>query len=211
VQFILARHWGMVVTMRDEYPAGERQSRVWSAIARLVTRPYGLLLAFLWGFAEALSWFIVVEMALVMLAAAVPRRVMPWAAAVIAGSVLGVLTNAWMASRHVLLPVPLTTTRMAATAFNQLAAGPSAIMHQALSGIPVKVYARAAGEHTIGLWNLAGWTLLERGLRISMVGLGVWFLSKLLHPWLRRFYGVYLSVATVLFTAALSAVIDAWS
>ncbi|WP_353368670.1 hypothetical protein [Mycobacterium sp.] len=196
--------------MRDEYPAGERQSRVWSAIARLVTSPYGLLLAFLWGFAEALSWFIVVEMALVMLAAAVPRRVMPWAAAVIAGSVLGVLTNAWMASRHVLLPVALTTTRMA-TAFNQLAAGPSAIMHQALSGIPVKVYARAAGEHTIGLWNLAGWTLLERGLRISMVGLGVWFLSKLLHPWLRRFYGVYLSVATVLFTAALSAVIDAWS
>ena len=96
---------------------------------------------------------------------------------------------------------------MAATAFNQLAAGPSAIMHQALSGIPVKVYARAAGEHTVGLWNLAGWTLLERGLRISMVGLGAWFLSKLLHPWLRRFYGVYLSIVTVLFTAALSAVI----
>jgi hypothetical protein len=64
-------------------------------------------------------------------------------------------------------------TWVAATAFNQLAAGPSAIMHQALSGIPVKVYARAAGEHTVGLWNLAGWTLLERGLRISMVGLGV--------------------------------------
>jgi len=197
--------------MRDEHPVGERQSSVWSAIARLVTSPYGLLLAFLWGFAEALSWFIVAEMALIMLAAAVPRRVMPWAAAVIAGSVLGVLTNAWMASHHVLLPAPLTTTRMAATAFNQLAAGPSAIMHQALSGIPVKVYARAAGEHTIGLWNLAGWTLLERGLRISMVGLGVWLLSKLLHPWLRRFYGVYLIIVAVLFTAALSAVIAAWS
>jgi hypothetical protein len=197
--------------MRDEHPVGERQSRVWSAIARLVTSPYGLLLAFLWGFAEALSWFIVAEMALIMFAAAVPRRVMPWAAAVIAGSVLGVLTNAWMASRHVLLPAPLTTMRMAATAFNQLAAGPSAIMHQALSGIPVKVYARAAGQHTIGLWNLAGWTLLERGLRISMVGLGVWLLSKLLHPWLRRFYGVYLIIVAVLFTAALSAVIAAWS
>ena len=64
-----------------------------------------------------------------------------------------------------------------------------------------------ASEHTVGLWNLAGWTLLERGLRISMVGLGAWFLSKLLHPWLRRFYGVYLSIVTVLFTAALSAVI----
>jgi hypothetical protein len=190
---------------------GERQSRVWSAIARLVSSPYGLLLAFLWGFAEALSWFIVAEMALVLLAAAVPRRVMPWAAAVIAGSVLGVLTNAWMAARHVLLPAPLTTTRMAATAFNQLAAGPSAMMHQALSGIPVKVYARAAGEHGIDLWHLVGWTLLERGLRISMVGLGVWLLSNLLHPWLRRHYGLYLTVVSVLFTAALSAVIAAWS
>ncbi|MDT5188940.1 MAG: hypothetical protein QOI28_1191, partial [Mycobacterium sp.] len=151
----------------------ERQSRVWSAIARLVASPYGLLLAFVWGFAEALSWFIVAEMALILFAAAVPRRVMTWAAAVIAGSVLGVLTTAGLASRGVYLPAPLTTPRMAATAFDQLTAGPSAIMHQALSGIPVKVYARAAGEHHIDLWNLAGWTLLERGLRISMVGLVV--------------------------------------
>ena len=36
-------------------------------------------------------------------------------------------------------------------------------------------------------------------------------LSKLLHPWLRRYYGVYLIVASILFTAGLSAVIAAWS
>jgi hypothetical protein len=39
----------------------------------------------------------------------------------------------------------------------------------------------------------------------------VWLVSSLLHPWLRRFYGVYLIIAAVLFTAALSAVIAAWS
>jgi hypothetical protein len=187
------------------------RSRIWSKIACLVAGPYGLVVAFLWGYAEALSWFIVAEMALILLAAAVPRRVMPWAATVIVGSVLGVLTNAWLTSRGVLLPAPLTTPRMAATAFDQLAAGPSAIMHQALSGIPVKVYARAAGEHHIGLWQLAGWALLERGLRISTVGLVVWMLSKLLHPLLRRFYGVYLIIAAVVFTVGLSAVIAAWS
>jgi hypothetical protein len=197
--------------MSAKYPEQEHHSRVWSAIARLVTSPYGLLLAFLWGFAEALSWFIVAEMALILFAAAVPRRVMPWAAAVIAGSVLGVLTNAGLAAHRVLLPAPLTTPRMAATAFDQLAAGPSAIMHQAFSGIPVKVYARAAGEHTIDLWNLAGWTLLERGLRISMVGLVVWLLAYLFHPWLRRLYGVYMIAAAVIFAASLSAVIAAWS
>ena len=190
---------------------GDRQSRIWTVIACLVASPYGLAVAFIWGYAEALSWFIVAEMALILFAAAVPRRVMPWAAAVIAGSVLGVLTNAWLTSRGVVLPAPLTTPRMAATAFDQLAAGPSAIMNQALSGIPVKVYARAAGEHHIELWRLAGWTLLERGLRISMVGLVVWLLSKLLHPLLRRLYGLYLAIAGVLFTAGLSAVIAAWS
>ena len=196
---------------RQDADVNERDSRVWSAIARLVGSPYGLLLAFVWGYAEALSWFIVAEMALILFAAAVPRRVMPWAAAVIGGSVLGVLTNAWLVTRGIVAPAPLTTPRMAARAFEQLAAGPSAMMHQAFSGIPVKVYARAAGAHNIDVWHLAGWTLLERGLRISMVGLVVWMLSKLLHPWLRRYYGVYLIAASILFTAGLSAVIAAWS
>lgn len=196
---------------RQDADVNERDSRVWSAIARLVGSPYGLLLAFVWGYAEALSWFIVAEMALILFAAAVPRRVMPWAAAVIGGSVLGVLTNAWLVTRGIVAPAPLTTPRMAARAFEQLAAGPSAMMHQAFSGIPVKVYARAAGAHHIDLWHLAGWTLLERGLRISMVGLVVWMLSKVLHPWLRRHYGVYLIGASILFAAGLSAVITAWS
>jgi hypothetical protein len=84
-------------------------------------------------------------------------------------------------------------------------------MHQALSGIPVKVYARAAGEHHIDLWNLGAWTLLERGLRISMVGLVVWLLSSMFHRVLRRRYGFYLIIAVVVFTVSLSAVIAVWS
>ena len=197
--------------MSGDVGAGERQSRIWSAVARLVISRYGLLLAFMWAFAEALSWFIVAEMALILFAAAVPRRVMPWAAAVISGSVLGVLMNAWLVTRGILSPAPLTTPRMAAHAFEQLADGPSAMMHQALSGIPVKVYARAAGEHGIELWRLAGWTLVERGLRISTVGLLIWLLSQVLHPFLRRHYGGYLIVASIVFAAALTAVITAWS
>jgi len=73
------------------------------------------------------------------------------------------------------------------------------------------VYARAAGQHRIGLFDLARWTLLERGLRISTVAMIVWGLSYLLHPWLRRLYGVYLVVVAVVFTVGLSLVIAAWS
>jgi hypothetical protein len=43
------------------------------------------------------------------------------------------------------------------------------------------------------------------------VGLVVWLLSSLFHPLLRRFFGVYLILAAVVFIAALSAVIAAWS
>jgi hypothetical protein len=188
-----------------------RASRAWSVIARVVTSRYGLLVAFVWGYAEALSWFIVAEMALILFAAAIPRRVMPWAASVIVGSVLGVLTNAALAAHHVFLPAPLTTPRMAHTAFEQLSAGPQAIMHQAFSGIPVKVYARAAGQHAIDLSNLVGWTLVERGLRISMVGLVVWLLATVFHRWLRRWYGLYLIAALVIFTGSLASIIAAWS
>jgi hypothetical protein len=39
----------------------------------------------------------------------------------------------------------------------------------------------------------------------------VWLLSKLFHPLLRRLFGVYLILAIVVFVAALSAVIAAWS
>lgn len=197
--------------LRDEHPARVRRSRVWMWFAGLIAGPYSMLVAFVWGYAEAISWFIVAEMALILMPAAVPRRVMVWAAFLIPGSVLGVVTTAWLASRGVLLPAPLTTARMAQTAFDQLAGGPSAMMNQALSGIPVKVYARAAGEHGIGLFDLARWTLLERGLRISTVALIVWGLSHLLHPWLRRLYGVYLIVVAVVFTVGLSLVIAAWS
>ena len=200
-----------VIALRDDHPVRVRQSRVWTWVAGLIAGPYSMLIAFIWGFAEAVSWFIVAEMALILMPAAVPRKVIPWAAFLIPGSVLGVVFTAWLASHGVTLPAPLTTPRMAQTAFEQLAAGPSAMMNQALSGIPVKVYGRAAGEHGIGLGSLAGWTLLERGLRISTVALIVWGLSYLLHPWLRRLYGVYLVVVAVVFTVLFSTVIAAWS
>jgi hypothetical protein len=108
---------------------------------------------------------------------------MSWAAALVAGSVRGVTGCAWLASRGVLLPAPL--------------------LHQ--------VYARAAGEHGVGLWSLVGWTLLERGLRICLLGLVIWGLAGTLHPWLRRLYGAYLLAVGIVFALALNALVATWS
>ena len=202
---------GRVGALLDDHPLRRRVSRVWTAIAGLVGSRWGPAVAAAWGFAEALSWPIIAEMALILLAAAVPRRVMPWAAALIVGSVAGVLTTAWLAARGVLLPAPWTTARMAATARDQLAHGPHAMLHQALSGIPVKVYARAAGQHGLGGWPLAWWTLVERGLRITVWGSAIWGLSRILHPWLRRLYGWYLLAVGAGFAVCLSLIVAAWS
>ena len=200
-----------VVALLDHGPARARVSALWTRVARLVSGPRGLLLAFCWGLAEALSWPVMAEMTLVFLAAAVPSRVPKVAAAIVAGSLTGVLGHAWLAGHGMRVPAPLTTERMAAAARSDLAGGASGMLAQALNGIPVKLYARAAGELGLDPWSLALWTGLERGLRMTAAAVLVWLVARRLSGWLRRCYGVYLVVTGVGFAAVLAMIISAWS
>ncbi len=118
-----------------------------------------------------------------------------------AGSLVGVLGNAWLAGRGVLLPAPLTTERMLDAARSDLAGGAAGMLQQALNGIPVKLYARAAGELGVDPGALLVWTALERGLRMAAATLLVWLVARRLQGWLRRCYGVYLLVTGLGFAA----------
>ena len=200
-----------VLDLLGRGPARRRTSAVWAWVARLVSGPRGLLVAFAWGLAEALSWPVMAEMTLVFLAAAVPSRVPALASSIVAGSLAGVLLNARLAAAGWWLPAPLTTGRMQAAARADLADGAHGILHQALSGIPVKLYARAAGELGTDPWALAAWTGVERGLRMAAVGLLVWLVARRLHPWLRRCYGTYLVLTAAGFACALAMIVAAWS
>jgi len=200
-----------VLDLLGRGPARRRTSAVWAWVARLVSGPRGLLVAFAWGLAEALSWPVMAEMTLVFLAAAVPSRVPALASSIVAGSLAGVLLNARLAAAGWWLPAPLTTERMEATARADLADGAHGILHQALSGIPVKLYARAAGELGTDPWALLAWAGLERGLRMAAAGLLVWLVARRLHPWLRRCYGTYLLLAAMGFAAVLGLIVAAWS
>jgi hypothetical protein len=151
------------------------------------------------------------EMALVFLAAAVPGRVPKMAAALVAGSVTGVLGHAWLAGHGVRVPAPLTTDRMASVARSDLADGASGILAQALNGIPVKLYARAAGELGLDPWSLLLWTGIERGLRMTAAAVLVWLVARWLSGWLRRCYGVYLLITGTGFAAVLAMIVSAWS
>lgn len=200
-----------VVTLAGRGPAEPRVSRIWPAVARLVSSPLGLAVAFLWGFAEALSWPIMAEMALVFLAVAVPRRVPVWALSIVVGSVAGVVANAWLAARDVLVATPWTTDRMRAVVDGHLADGAGGILHQALNGIPVKLYAQAAGEQGIDLAALAGWATVERGARMLVIAAVLTVLARILHPWLRRLYGPYLVATALGFTVAITLIVRAWA
>ena len=200
-----------VVALLGQGPARPRVSPLWARVARLVSGRRGLLVAFGWGVAEALSWPVMAEMTLVVLAAAVPGRIPLVAAAVVAGSLTGVLGNAWLAGVGVRVPAPLTTPRMEATALADLAAGPTGILAQALNGIPVKVYARAAGELGVDPGALLVWAGVERGLRMAAAALLVWALVRPLHSWLRRCYGSYVLLTALGFGSLLSAVVHAWA
>lgn len=172
--------------------------------------PWGLAVAFTWGFTEALSWPVMAEMALAFLAVAVHRRIFIWAGAVVVGSVLGVLSNAWLAAQDILVPTPWTTEQMFSTAQEHMSGGSGGIVNQALNGIPVKVYAQVSGQLGIDLGELAAWTLVERGLRMAAAALVFFVLALLLQRLLRRWYATYLLLAMVGFSGGLTLVISTW-
>lgn len=192
-------------------PAPVAASRLYRRVARSIDGPQAALLAACWGFAEAWSWPLLAEMSLVLFAVTVPRRLLRQALMLAAGSVAGVVTHAWLSAHGVALPLPLTTPAMLDAAAADLAGGPWGLVHQAFSGIPVKVYAAQAGAAGIDLLGLTAAAVVERGGRIIAVGLVLSGLAVAAQPLLRRWYPAYLVLVSLVFVTVLLRVVAAWS
>ena len=127
-------------------PMADPRSPLGLRVERFVEGPGGLVAGFAWGFAEAVSWPVIAEVSIGLLAVTVPRRMVRFGFAVAAGSVAGSLTTAAFARRGILTPAPLTTPLMRDEARRHLSTeGVVGVRHQAFNGIPIKVYAREAG------------------------------------------------------------------
>jgi 1-acyl-sn-glycerol-3-phosphate acyltransferase len=171
----------------------------------------GLAFMAAWAAAEATIWPLLPEFALAILAVAAPRRAVHLTLAAVAGSLAGGAVAYALAAHGAAPPAPLTTARMNATAAAQLAAfGPVALRQQPMSGIPYKVYARAAGESRLGLPAFLAASIPARGLRIAVAGLLSGVLGGLGRRW-RRWYPTYLGLFLALFAAGLAAVVTSWS
>jgi 1-acyl-sn-glycerol-3-phosphate acyltransferase len=193
-------------------PAPKRRSRWHVRASAFALGMSALLVAFGWGFAEALVWPLVPELFVALVAVAAPKAGPRLALAAAAGSLAGGLGAYALGAGGVHPPAPLTTPRMHATAAAQLESeGAPALVHQAFSGIPYKVYAVRAGEARMPLAPFAAWSVAVRGGRILAVGLALSFAGAYLRRLLARCYGTYVAWLGGTFALSLHRVVATWS
>lgn len=171
----------------------------------------GVAFTFGWAFAEGLFFPVVAEAGVLPVALAHGVRSVPAVAAAAAGSVTGVAANWALARAGVRVPWPLTTPDMHAAARSSLQHDVgSALRSQLSNGIPVKVYARIAGESGITAQQLMPAAALARSSRIVPVGLAAVAVGQLASRRLRVGYGGVLAGSTLGLAVGLELVIRRW-
>ncbi|MBO0517171.1 1-acyl-sn-glycerol-3-phosphate acyltransferase [Streptomyces beijiangensis] len=188
-----------------------RDSRTRHRVAAVVVSRWALPLAFVWAFAEALSWPLMPELLLAAVCVAVPRAALKLSLTALAGSLAGSLLALQLATSGAHLPAPLTTPRMHAEVRSELALeGASAIRHQPWNGIPFKVYAAEAGRAGTPASDWLPTAAKARGARTLSVGLLFAAFGLLMRRY-RHLYGRYLLLLGSGFATALTLIVTGWS
>ena len=162
---------------REATDSGHGADRVpFVRLSRLAASPAGLVVLGMWGFAEAIAFFIIPDVGLSILALVAPRRAVPLFVAAVVGALAGTaVLYAWaMASpavvESVLLAIPGIGPPMIAAAHEQVSDGSPLSITQFGAGTPLKVYtyAWATGPQTAP-------TMLVAALvnRLTRIGPGV--------------------------------------
>jgi hypothetical protein len=130
-----------------------------------------------WGFAEASLFFIVPDAWLGFVALFAPRRMLPMLGAILAGAAVGaaclyLATIAWADElTSLILALPAIAPADLEQARRQLQdAGAGAILPALADGRPVKLYIHGAALDGIGLSEVVVFTVLNRLLRLLLVG-----------------------------------------
>ncbi|RYV50912.1 lysophospholipid acyltransferase family protein [Pengzhenrongella frigida] len=194
----------------DDGPARASESRTWRTLHGAMDGWPGMAGGFAWGFAEAVSWPVTSEMYLALVGVAHPRRVLPAAGWLTAGSVVGILCTRALTGNGLRPPAPLTTESMRLAAARHMAVGARGIWWQALNGVPVKLYAQAAADAGVGARPLALHALGARGARAAAMGAVAAAGAGVAQPVLRRFYGPYLGALGLTYAGGLALVIRRW-
>ena len=181
-------------------------SSVHSAVNAAMKGTRGDAIMFAWGMAEAVSFPVMAEMSQVWLGVAQPRLLFRRATAVVAGSVAGVaLTRAGARP-----PAPWTRPGMERATSEYLDKGASGYWKQALTGIPVKLFAAESGRRGMPAGPVLLHAAGERAARMFAFTAGIRVLEVPLGRTARRFYGTYLAATGLTFGVLLRKVIRHW-
>ncbi|GLY32180.1 lysophospholipid acyltransferase family protein [Kineosporia sp. NBRC 101731] len=200
-----------VEALLEAGPAPVSPSPMWEWARLNLRGRNGMAWTFGWAFAEGLFWPIVAETGTIPVALAHGRRSVPAVVAAAAGSVGGVAANYALARAGVRVPWPLTTPSMHATAREQLSTDVGgALREQRGNGIPVKVYARTAGEQSINPGTFITAAALARSSRIIPVGLAAAAVGEIAQRRLKVSYGGVLALSGVGLAVGLELVVRSW-
>lgn len=184
-------------------------------IARVGAAPAGAVLAFCWAAAEAISWPVVAELLIAALVLSGPAR--PYRTAIrlalwaTLGSAVGGVLTLVLARQGMLLPQPLTTPAMHEYAQQQLAQrGSAGLWSQPVSGVPYKVYARAAGQDAIGVPEWVATSVVVRSVRMTGLALAAALVQRLTRRW-QRYYTAAVAAGLLTFVVGLCLIVTRWS
>lgn len=151
---------------------------LYNQISRFSTVRLAMAIAFLWGFAEATVFFLVPDIFLGFAAIFNWRKSLHFAAATVAGALLGgalmygFAANSPPAADRVLTAIPLIDAAMVADVRLQVeASGLSALVTGPWQGIPYKIFAVQAGAQGLPFSRFLLFTILARSERLLPVAL----------------------------------------
>ena len=185
-------------------------SSVHSAVNAAMKGARGDAIMFAWGMAEAVAFPVMAEMSQVWLGVAQPRLLFRRATAVVAGSVAGVVLTHALTRAGARPPAPWTRPGMERATSEYLDKGASGYWKQALTGIPVKLFAAESGRRDLPLPSVLAHAAGERAARMAGSTAVVSVLAKPLGPITRQHYGPYLITTGIVFATALRAVVKHW-
>jgi len=204
----LARERIVEMLQRPRRP--EPVSDIFTVLHTAMEGGRGDAVMFVWGMAEAISFPIMAEMSQVWLGLTHPERMWRRAAMVVAGSVTGVAVTHLLTRSGLQPPAPWTAPEMRAATSRYLSRGPRGYWKQALTGIPVKLFAAESGRSNLPLPSVVLHAAGERAARMTASTAIVNTLGKPLGPITRQHYGTYLATTGVVFATALRGVIRHW-
>ena len=107
-------------------------------------------------------------------------------------------------------PAPRTAPSRGAAAPRNRTRGPGGYWKQALTGIPVKLFAAVSGRRDLPLPSVLAHAAGERAARMAGSTAVVSALATPLRPITRQHYGPYLITTALVFATALRAVVTHW-